>query len=260
MDLVGKILSGCFPFRYGGYASFVCNTDGSTTVTPFNDPSCTTSPSGPSSIVTATTCNPAGSTAQQYFTTTCFAPPKYTLTGYFKDTLCGAKDDFFLYPLGTCTTPYGSSTGRVVYSAHRSHTEIKLKYQIFQLPDCSDAGSHQKLLLTLNKTCSSSVGYEGSEIGTILPAPPRHHRYISFFPDSGCSENVQEVLHVRDGCAPVPGGYAKFHCMSDGSSTVQMHGSSDSTCSLTPTGELLAVQPSACSAVGGVFMTTFCFF
>ena len=151
-----------------------------------------------------------------------------------------------------------SATTGVVYSAHKATTQIKLDYQAFFLRDCSDVGSHPQPLVTVNQTCTAGSVEEGSVIGTTLPALTKNHRYISFYPDSVCSFNVQQVYHVRDGCAPIPGAYAKFHCQADGSSTVQLFGASDYSCSQTPTGSPFTVQPSACAAVGGVYLTTTC--
>ena len=247
----------CYPFNFGGYASFRCNADGSSTITPYSDSSCTTL-SGNSETVSSTHCNQAGSTTKQYFTTSCFPPPVYALTGYFKLSVCAATDNYFMYPLGTCTTFPGEGIGGVVYSAHKTMTQIKLEYQSFSLRDCSDVGIFPTPPLTVNQTCTAGSVEEGSVIGTTLPALTKNHRYISFYPDNSCSGNVQQVLHVRDGCAPIPGAYAKFHCQADGSSTVQLFGASDYSCSQTPTGFPFTVQPSACAAVGVVHLNTTC--
>ena len=248
----------CYPFSFGGYASFRCNADGSSTLTPYSDSSCTTA-SGTPKTVSATHCNQAGATTKQYFTTSCFPPPAYALTGYLKLSICAATDDYFLFPLGTCTTFPGSSVGGVVYSAHKTTTQIKLEYQVFALRDCSDVGSHPQLLRTLNQTCTPNSAEKGSVIGTTLPALTKNHRYISFYPDNSCSFNVQQVYHVRDGFSvSITGAYAKFHCQADGSSTVQLFGTSDYSLTPTPSGSPFTVHPSACAAVGGVYLTTTC--
>ncbi len=247
----------CYPFNFGGYASFKCNADGSSTITYYSDSSCTTLSSTPKTVGAAH-CNQAGSTTQQYFTTACFPPPAYALTGYFKIAACGATDEYILYPLGTCATFPGSTTGGVVYSAHRTTTQVMLDYQAYSLRDCSDVGSHPQLFLALNKTCTSFSAEEGSVFGTALPALTKNHRYISFYADSGCSGNVQQVYHLRDGCAPVPGGYAKLHCQPDGSSAVHLFGPSDFSCSQTPPVSNFTMLPSACVAVGGGYFSTTC--
>ena len=209
--------------------------------------------------MTPQSCTSTGPTDRQYFSTSCVFT--YSLTGYFKDVSCSATDDFTLYPLGTCTTFPGSKKGGVVYSAHKTHTGIELKYQHFMLSNCSDTGTHEKVLLSLNKTCTPGSATAGSVLGTTtLPALTKHHRYISFYSDSGCSGNVQQVAHMRDGCAPVPGGYANFQCQADGSSTVQLFGPSDNMClSTAAPGGQFTVQPTTCTAVGGAYMTTVCF-
>ena len=174
--------------------------------------------------------------------------------------ICGMSDDNFLYPLGTCTKLLGSSyQGGVVYSAHQTTNQFKLELKPYVLPDCSDVGGSLMLAMALNKTCTSNLAESGSMSGTSLPPLTQHHRYISFYADKGCNNNVLEVYHLRDGCAPIPGGgYAKFQCQSDGSSKVQLLGTNDNLCSASAITPSFTMQPSSCTAVGGVYMTTSC--
>lgn len=249
----------CYAFPLFGSGSFICNRDGSSTITFYSDNQC--SQTGFPMNVAANACPYVGTYGQAYnyrLSTSCFPPPAYTLSGYYKKRDCQATDDYFLYPLGTCTTFFGNSTDYVVYSVQRTQTEIKLTYHRFQLPDCADVGSNKITLFHLEKTCLSTTGYASSVTNTSLPALTAQHRYISFYPDNNCQGNVQRVSHVRDGCAAIPKGFAKFTCLSDGSSIVQMYGASDASCSQTPIGNETTVQPSTCFDLGTHYMTTTC--
>ena len=208
--------------------------------------------------MSATDCNQAGSTTKQYFTTSCFPPIANALTGYFKLSACVAPDEYYLFPLGSCIPYSGSNAGGVVYSAHSSKTHIKLEYKAFALGDCSDVGSSSHVLTALNKTCTPGSVDKGDIVGTTLPSLTTNHRYISFYADSSCNGNVQEVAHVRNGCVPIPGAYANFLCNHDGSSTVQLFGSNDYSCVQSANGAAVTVQASSCAAVGGVYFTTTC--
>lgn len=250
--------SSILSYDSASYASFKCNSDGTSTVTPYVDTSCIL-PSGSPFTINPTSCNVVvGSPIPKYFTTACSPPPAYALTGYFKQTLCAMTDDFFLYPLGTCTSFIGSTTGGVVFSTKSTATEIHLNYKYFQLSDCSDIGSPLQLAFTHNKTCSSGTFMKGSLIGTTLPTLVENHQSISFYPDNNCKGNVQQVYHMRDGCAPVPGGFAKIKCKADGSSLVQLFASNDFSCSQTPVSAQITVQPSVCSELEGAYFTATC--
>ena len=230
------------------YASFKCNANGTSTITPYSDMSCTL-PKGSPFTIDPTSCTMAVSNTNQYFTTAC-APPATTLSGYYKMSLCASTEQFYLYPLGSCNTVPDSTHSRV-FSAQSNKTTVRLDVSFFASSDCSDMATAPLTRYDLNKTCSSGGRYKGSIIGTTLPTLTKGHRYINFYSDGSCSGNVQNIYHIRDGCTQLPGFYAHatFKCHRDGSSTVQYFGRTDFNCSQAPIGRPMTVLPSECSLI-----------
>ena len=176
---------------------------------------------------------------------------------------CNDPQSFDLYPVYNCTT---FSTyyfvNPVLYSIGRpSDTEIRLKVQYFQYPNCtSDVEPTKVTVKTMSKTCPSRLSYKGTPIHFVPQLGP-HHRFITFYGDSTCSGPVQKISHVHDGCADVDDYCAKFQCQPDGSSHVQFYGQYDGACVYAPVGAPFIVQPSQCvgdSHEGTLFFTTSC--
>ena len=257
----------CFEFwTGGGYASFKCNADGTSIITPYSDSSCIT-PSGSPYTVTPTSCHQAGSSTQQYFTTSCYPPPASTLIGYYKISPCSDGNVSYFFPLGICILPpFPGFNASTLYHASRAGTAIELVNQYFEFSDCSDVGLKQTLL-KLSDTCTGPYRFfKASLMGTTLPSLTADHRYIRIYPDRDCQANVRMVGQMLDGCAALtPSIVAKFKCQADGSSVVQFFGDPvkffggySISCSQIPIGSPFTVLPSTCTAAEGFYFTTSC--
>ena len=176
------------------------------------------------------------------------------LPSYLRYDACDTPHEFYLYPLHTCTFLSDAYiTYPVIYSILRPNdTELYLVYRSYKYFNCSDEGSpNVDLFRIMSNTCPSFWKHKGTPLDA-LPQLGPYHRFISFFPFSGCNTTVQQVVHVHDGCAWVGNAYANFKCQPDGTSIVQFHRANDTSCSQAPMGAPFTVQPSDCVAGGPV--------
>ena len=247
----------CYDFPDGGFASFVCNSDGSSTVTPYSDNACTTQ-SGPSYMVSETVCAPAGS--MLFMKSVCRSP--HTLTGYYDYKYCSSPDTVFKYPLGTCQnrTDY-----YMIYSASKNSSLYQLEYSTHAMGDCSDEATTQGVQLISNSTCSSSEMTEASISSPVLAPLESGQRYVMYYADSTCSTSPFSVTLTKDGCIPVPGVpsygllWAALHCNPDGTSLIQLFDRRDTYCASMNLGDQVTVLPSDCSEVTpGFYLKTTC--
>ena len=251
----------CFTLPSGGYGSFQCNHDGSSTVTPYSDQFCNT-PSGSPYIVSEKICGPAGTQkyVPAYMTSVC-NPTKHSFSGYYDFSYCAAPDVVFKYPLGVCVAPLpaGSSLRRVIYSFDGSVLPPKLEYSTYSLSDCSDVGSPKRILLTPSSThCSNSKGSMALISKAALPKLSRGQRHISFFTDGNCSGIAQAVIMATDGCIPIPYYNLRMQCNPDGSTSYQTFPRYDNKCSNAPLTGSFTVQPSECVLTYGGYIKTTC--